>query len=263
MAGTGLLALAAVASAQPAPRGKQPQAAQESADAKRRVDDAKKLHDEARDLYDAGEYRKAIAKLEQALALDPEGKELLYNLGLIYEKLTEVDAAERYYRKYLEMETDPPLVERTQRALKRIEGARKELEERKRPPPAAAQPTKADAPKSMSRPIRPWVWITGGVAFSALIVGNVFAISAVAKSPGDDARTGDGVGVADLQADADAAHDRAIVADISFLAALLAGGAAAYLYLSTPRRPDVSQKDAATRLNLAAAAGRGSVRVRF
>jgi tetratricopeptide (TPR) repeat protein len=247
------------------PQPATPAAAQESAERKRRVEEAKKLHDEARELYEAGEYRKAIAKLDQALQQDPEGKELVYNLALIYEKLGDVDAAERYYRQYLEMETEPPLVERTQRALKRIEGARKELPQRGQAAPAPSAAPTADAPVEMTRPIGPWVWITGGVALSALIVGNVFAISAVSKSPGDDARTGDGVGVGDLQADAESAHDRAVVADVSFLVALLAGGAAAYLYLSTPRRAQspTAGNGAARPLDVAAAPGRGGVRVRF
>ena len=208
---------------------------------------AKRLHDEARALYDDGEYRKAIAKLEQALELDPEGKELVYNLGLIHEKLAEPEEAERWFRRYLEMEPDTALRERTQRALKRIEGVKRDraaarasaaasLPAATAPPPAPA-PAPAPAPPSSTRPVGHWVWISGGVAVSALIVGNAFAISAVSKSPGDDARTGNGVGVADLQADADSAHSRAVIADVSFVVALLAGAASAYLYLSTPPVP--------------------------
>jgi tetratricopeptide (TPR) repeat protein len=219
----------------------------EAAKTEARAAEAKRLHDLARELYDDGEYRKAIEKLEQALALDPEGKELVYNLGLIHEKLAEPLEAERWFRRYLEVETDPVLRERTLRALKRIEGVKRDQAAARARQVESAAPTGAPAPSAApppppppsttTRPVGPWVWITGGVAVSALIVGNAFAISAVSKSPGSDARTGGSVGVADLQADADAAHSRAIIADVSFVVALLAGAGAAYLYLSTPPVP--------------------------
>src|SRR4051794_19653069 len=45
------------------------------------------LHDEARELYAHGRYRAAVARLEAAQALDPEANELVYNLGLIHERL--------------------------------------------------------------------------------------------------------------------------------------------------------------------------------
>jgi tetratricopeptide (TPR) repeat protein len=227
----------------------------EAAKAEARAAEAKRLHDEARELYDDGEYRKAIEKLEQALALDPDGKELVYNLGLIHEKLAEPLEAERWFRRYLEVETNPILRERTQRALKRIEGVKRDqAAARTRQAESAAPAASSQAatpppppPPTTSRPVGPWVWITGGVAVSALIVGNAFAISAVSKSPGSDARTGGSVGVADLQADADAAHSRAIAADVSFVVALLAGAGAAYLYLSTPPVPRTAAPQASPR----------------
>ena len=58
---------------------------------------AVELHDQASALYEKGRYRAAIEKLEAALALDPTGKELVYNLALIHEKLAELDAAHAYY----------------------------------------------------------------------------------------------------------------------------------------------------------------------
>jgi len=233
----------------------------EAAKAEARAAEAKRLHDEARELYDDGEYRKAIERLEQALALDPDGKELVYNLGLIHEKLAEPLEAERWFRRYLEVETDPVLRERTQRALKRIEGVKRDqaaarARQESAAPAAPSAQTAATPPPppppTTTRPVGPWVWITGGVAVSALIVGNAFAIS---KSPGNDARTGGSVGVADLQADADAAHSRAIIADVSFVVALLAGAGAAYLYLSTPPVPRTAATQAPPRR--ASARGQG------
>ncbi|HEY4118216.1 MAG TPA: tetratricopeptide repeat protein, partial [Byssovorax sp.] len=76
------------------------------------IERAQALHDEAARLYERGEYRDAIAKLETALALDPSGKELVYNLALIHERLGEFDDATRYYEQFLPMETDPKVREK-------------------------------------------------------------------------------------------------------------------------------------------------------
>lgn len=56
-------------------------------------------------------------------------------------------------------------------------------------------------------------------------------------------RTGGGVSVADLQADASAAHRCAVAADVALLVAGLSGAAALYLYLS-PRAPAASPRAA-------------------
>jgi len=231
-------------SAQPAGARRPPSGRED----RRKADQAVKLHDEARALYEAGEYRKAITKLEQAVEIDPEGKELVYNLALIHEKLGEMDPAGTYYQRYLEMETDPALRERTQKALKRIEGAKKELAQR-RAEEARHEPTASSAPAAApfarasiaatpaptpSRRIGPGVWASGGIAVAALLVGNVFAISALVKNPGSGAHTGDGVGIDDLRADAESAHRRAVVADVSFIVAALAAGTGAVLFLTTP-----------------------------
>lgn len=90
----------------------------------RRVEQAVALHDEARALYQRGEYRAAIRKLEEAARLDPEGKELVYNLAVIHEKLAELPAAEAYYRRYRDMEKDPKAREQVDAVLRRLEGAK-------------------------------------------------------------------------------------------------------------------------------------------
>src|SRR4051812_19327443 len=76
------------------------------------------LHDEAWALYEQGHYRAAIDKLEAALRMDPNGKELVYNLALLHEKLANLKAAEGYYRRYLDMETDPKARARIQGILR-------------------------------------------------------------------------------------------------------------------------------------------------
>src|SRR4051794_17454359 len=49
------------------------------------------LFGQAREAYEKGEYRAAMAKLEEAIALDPGSAELVYNVALIHEKLGEIE----------------------------------------------------------------------------------------------------------------------------------------------------------------------------
>lgn len=239
--------------AQP-PQGKAPAhpAPSPEAEEKRlRIERATALHDEAQGLYQHGQYRAAIAKLEAAVALDPEGKELIYNLAVIHERLGEIDRAERYYIRYLEMETLPKEREQVAAVLKRLKGAKRELSSAREPaaPPApagrsAALPMLPRMPllprrsvvAANPRPPTPWLAVSGGIAAGSLVVGGVFAALAVARDPSPDARTGDGISVADLQADASAAHRCAVAADVALLVAGLSGITALYLYLS-PRVP--------------------------
>ncbi|WP_437804955.1 tetratricopeptide repeat protein [Sorangium sp. So ce1078] len=231
---------------------------QEGAEKRRRIERATALHDEAQGLYQHGEYRAAIARLEAAVALDPEGKELIYNLAVIHERLGEIEQAERYYRRYLEMEALPKEREEVAAVLKRLQGAKRELSSARPPPPAPAPARSAEASAALpylprlprrsgaagsGRPHGPWLYVSGGIAAGSLVVGGVFAALAVARDPGSSRRTGGGVSVADLQADASAAHRCAVAADVALLVAGLSGAAALYLYLS-PRAPAASPRAA-------------------
>lgn len=256
------VALCAVAPARAAPPdapSPAPSAARE-----RQSERALSLHNEARELYQRGEYRAAIAKLQSAAALDPAAKELVYNLAVIHEKLAEVDDAERYYRHYLELETDAKIIERVQGILKRIEGAKKELarakaaaEEAKKPPPP---PVVEEGP-----PFSPWVIATGALAAGALVVGTGFGISAVARDPGKNVQTQDGVTLEDLQSDAQTAHDHAVVADVALIVAGLAAGTAAFLYFAIDGSSSTKAPDSAPAAGVALGVGPGRavLQVRF
>jgi tetratricopeptide (TPR) repeat protein len=231
----------------PAPPAPPPSAPPDGdmAEQQRRIGRAAVLHDEARALYQQGEYRAAIVSLKEAAQLDPEGKELVYNLAVIHEKLGEIDAAERYYRKYLEMLSQPKEREQVEAVLRRLQGARKELSRTApaepplhpkvaapRPTPPVVRPRRSAAVRQVS----PWIFASGGVAAGALAVSNLFAILALARDPGSEARTGAGVTLADLQADAAAANRYAVVADVALVVAGLSSAAALSLYLATPSR---------------------------
>jgi len=224
-----LLGAAAVRADQP--QGKRAAARDDSAGKR-----AMALNDEAWALYEQGRYRAAIERLTQAESLDPKSKDLVYNLALIHEKLADLPEATTYYRRFIDMETDPKARARIQATLQRLEGARREREEAasaaaRLSPRATAAPSPPDAP----RPLRPVVIATGGLAGASFLLGAVFGLSALARRPGADPRTGAGTTIQDLQDDARVAHTHAIVADVSFAVALGAAGAATVLYFTTPR----------------------------
>src|SRR5262245_44887069 len=58
----------------------------------------------AKDLYAAGSYREAVVELEAARALDPKAKDLVFNLGIVHEKLAKYDEAITYFRQYMDMD---------------------------------------------------------------------------------------------------------------------------------------------------------------
>jgi len=199
-----------------------------------RVKQAMALHDEAWVLYAEGHYRAALDRLEAALRIDPEGRELVYNLALIHEKLADLKEAIGYYRQYLQMEPDLRTKARIQGVLRRLEGAEREADVA--PIPAAAPPPVPLASPPPLRPVRPWVIATGSVAGAAFLTGAACGFSALAKNPGPNARTGNGVTIGALQSAAHVAHVEAVGADVSFLIAAVAAGTALVLYVSTPRR---------------------------
>jgi tetratricopeptide (TPR) repeat protein len=202
------------------------------------------LHNEAKALYERGLYRRAIAKLEAALALDPEGKELVYNLALIHEKLAEADVAEAYYLRYIDMETDPKARERAQAIVKRLQGAKKnikaDLQERTGPASSAtaatAAPSSTAAAPHVSRAPSPMVFVIGGVALAAVGVGIGFGASALGTRPGD-VTTGPQLTAYELETKQRSAHTQAVIADLSFATSLVIGATAALLYLLETRTP--------------------------
>jgi tetratricopeptide (TPR) repeat protein len=226
------------------------------------IEEAKVHFERALAAYREGSYEVAIAELERALELDPNGKDLVYNLGLVYEKLGDVDRAIAQFERYLQMETDTSEAERAHVILRRLEGARAEVE-RKRAEQAASTPSAAvrePAPAPASEPqhergrLDAWVFAASGVALAATLVGAVFGVRAVAMRPSDDESTGAGTSAADLEQRASDAHALAIVADVAFGVALASAGAGVALYFLREPEPR------------AAAAGRtlgAKVEVRF
>ncbi|MBK7582300.1 MAG: tetratricopeptide repeat protein [Myxococcales bacterium] len=213
---------------------------------------AKKHFVNAKKSYKAGAYREAISELNQAIALDPNGKDLFYNLGLVHEKLGEVDEAIVAFKRYSELETDTDELEKAIQTVRRLEGARDELAKKRdeearaleanedKPPPLAAAPradtqTPADKPKKGR--LDAWVYTTGGVAIAALGVGIYYGVQALSTRQSTEDATGKNLSVYGLQDRAKTAHDQALVADIAFTVSAASAGAAALFYFTRDAKP--------------------------
>lgn len=205
-------------------------------------DRAQVVFSEAKELYKRGQYRAAVAKLEEARRLDPAAKELVYNLALVHEKLSEVDKSISFFELYLTLEKDEEERARVRAIVKRLEGARADLEKKRAAEAAAASASaeRAPPPEPPREPERrrgkldTWVYAAGGVSAVALLSGVYFGVKALGSNPGST-KTGRDKSIRELQEDADATKAHATNADVSLAIALVAGGTAAGLYFLRSR----------------------------
>ncbi|MDP9034625.1 MAG: tetratricopeptide repeat protein [Myxococcota bacterium] len=223
---------------------------------------AREHFDRARALYSQGAYREAIAELEAAHDVDPDAKDLVFNLGLIYEKLADIDGALRWFRLYTTMNLTAAESTRVDAFIHRLEGARREIEpkeaiELKEPRqssdsrvPAAGLPSSTvrapSLPLVRSLPSAPlaapapgridgWTVSAAGVCAVSLAFGIVLAVKAVQDQPPSNTLTQPtGPTYSDLVNRVETAHTEAMLADVGFGAALVSAVAAAYLYFARP-----------------------------
>jgi tetratricopeptide (TPR) repeat protein len=188
----------------------------------------------ARGLYQAGSYREAIGELEAAFALDPTGKDLVFNLGVVHEKLGDIDDALKYFHRYEQMELDPQERSRADAFIKRLEGAKREVKPPPEPQPLPPPPPKQEEPPKHGRidvlTIGAAVIAAGGIG-----TGVFFGLRATSNRPSSGYVTGKDGSFGDLQAQADKAHTDAIISDVGFAVGVVAAGAAAYLYFARTR----------------------------
>ena len=194
----------------------------------------------ARELYAQGAYREAIGELEQAVALDPNGKGLVFNLGVVHEKLGDLDEALKYFRRYEQMDLDPKERSRADANIKRLEGAgaRHEVDktpattEPQQPPPAPQPPP--PPPPAHGR-IDGFTIGAGVLALGGVGVGVGFGLRALSLRPQSGFVTGRDGSFSQLQNDASKAHKDAIISDVGFATGLVAAAATAYLYFARTR----------------------------
>jgi tetratricopeptide (TPR) repeat protein len=189
--------------------------------------------------YRAGRYREAVRELDAALALDPNSKDLVYDLALVHEKLGDLEQAIAALERYQELEQDEVELARARQAIERMRGARRELR------PAPDPWTRPAPPSDAAHAANGWLIATTSVAAAAAVVGVVFGVRALVLRPGDDATTRAGANIETLRERQASAERSANVADISFAISVLAGAGSAVLWLrdspSCPRTSGVAR----------------------
>jgi tetratricopeptide (TPR) repeat protein len=232
------------------------------------VAEARKHFDKARAYYGQGAYREAVSELEKAHALDPNAKELVFNLGVVHEKLADIDEALNWFRRYTTMDLAPQERDRADAYIRRLEGSKREVEEKlaaQQQPPAEPAPSPPEAmtqqapaktwpprpsvvlrPQPPSLPPAPPSMPPNGridaltvsaasVSAVALALGAVFAVKAEANQPTTRFVTGVDGTYWELAHRVDVAWHWANAADVAFGVALVSGIATAYLYFERPR----------------------------
>ena len=212
---------------------------------------AKEHFDRAKDAYRRGAYREAVDELTAARKLDPTSKDLEYNLGVVYEKLGDMDQALVHFRRFRKMETDSQEIARIDRTIERLRGARDEIDETTTVPSGSAASPIVYRPtivvREAPRPGRldEWTYAAAGIAGAAALVGVVFGVRALAERPGSDERTSASTSAAQLQDRAEKAHQHAVVADVAFLISAVSLGATAWLYFGRDAEPPKAKANAA------------------
>ena len=137
----------------------------------------------AHELYQQGSYHEAITELETALKLDPNGKDLVFNLGVVHEKLGDIEDALRYFQRYEGMDLDAQERAKADTYLKRLQGARKEVEKPPEPIPVpVVVPPVQLPPEHYGR----FDWLTASAAVigvAGLAMGTAYGVKALADRP--------------------------------------------------------------------------------
>jgi hypothetical protein len=182
----------------------------------------------------------------EASRLDPNAPILVRNIAVLHEKLGEVDDALTYFRKYGQMNIPADARQKNEVDIRRLEGAKKELEEKERLRQAAllaqqhhdtppTPPGGTEAP-SHGRIDALSIGFAAGAGV-ALIVGTIFGVKAEASRPSSGFVTGRDGTYNDLVNRANVAHNDAVVADVCFGLGIGAAVTAVLLYALRTKEP--------------------------
>lgn len=201
---------------------------------------ARRHFERARAYYGQGAYREAIGELEAAHSLDPNAKDLVFNLGVVHEKLTDIEDALKWFRLYTTMNLTPQERERADAYVKRLEGAKREIEQKAAQSASASStaPPPPPPPPVEHPPMGRIDALTigaAGVAVAGLAFGIVMAVKAERDKPPSPFITGINGTYASLVDRQNNAHREAVMADIGFGVAGAAAAAAAVLFFARPR----------------------------
>jgi hypothetical protein len=212
---------------------------------------AEEHYKRARELYSQGSYREALGESEAARALDPNAKELVFNLGVVNEKLGHFDDALRWFRTYTQMDVTPQEKQKADGFIKRLEGAKRET-----PPPTTPTVTPPPPPPDEKKEPPPKGRIdaatitAASVAVVGLGAGTVFGIKALAERPSKNFVTGKDGTYGDFQQKETTANKDATIADIGLGIGVVAAAVTAYLYFSRPKASATTSPQASTHARL-------------
>jgi tetratricopeptide (TPR) repeat protein len=207
---------------------------------------ARRHYDAAREDYARGAYREAITELEAAHALDPNAKDLVFNLGVVHEKLADIDDALEWFHLYTTMDLVPAERDRADAYIRRLEGAKKELEAKQAPPPppAPVPDVSAPPPPPVAPPEPPpWGRVDGltvtaaALAIAGLGTGTVMGVLAEQDKPPAGYITDATHPYSGLQDQQNKAYSESIAADVGFGVGALAAVTATVLYFGRRRSP--------------------------
>jgi len=199
--------------------------------------EALELYQRGRELYAEGRYREAAVELERAQVLDPTSPNLVFNVARVYELLGELEKSIGFYRRYLRLLPPSETAERDriEATLRRLEGARDEVQ---RPTEPSAQPP-SPAPLRDPQPVRvqergvadALFWVTASAGAALLVGGTVTGLLALdtERAMGDYVVGLDG-SFEDRQVLADRADTLALTADVLFIAGGLSAVASVLLF---------------------------------
>jgi tetratricopeptide (TPR) repeat protein len=196
--------------------------------------DARSHFDRSLELYRAGRYAEALDQLQQAAKLDPDGKDLFFNLALVHEKLGQLPEAIAALERFRELETDAAERERARLSIERLRGA---AHTAVATPPSAAcaetSPAVAAPPEKAPNAV---LIGAASVAVVSFVVGAVFG----AKALSDDvsgARTSASLSVTELHQRGQRAEREALVADVAFALGAASTATFAGVWLLSPADP--------------------------
>jgi len=200
---------------------------------------ARKHFQRALELYRAGHYTEALPELERAAELDPNGKDLFFNLSLVHEKLGQLPEAIANLSRFLELETDVAEKERARLTIERLRGARAAGEAPKpavaatEPCPTPPRPLPVNATRAAPSPV-----LIGAASLAAVsfVVGSVFGIKALNENVSDTPTSAD-LPVSRLRERARRAERDALVADVAFALGAASTATFVTVWWLSPREP--------------------------
>jgi tetratricopeptide (TPR) repeat protein len=190
--------------------------------------------DRALELYRAGRYVEALEQLKDAAKLDPNGKDLFFNLALVHEKLGQLPEAIAALSRFRELETDATERERARLSIERLRGA----EQSGQVAPPVASPQCVDVSPAPPPPARPRALLIGAASLAvvSLVVGGVFGAKALSDDVGGTG-TSRTLSLGQLRERGRGAAREALVADVAFAIGAASAATFAGVWLLSPTDP--------------------------